>query len=78
MQPCPQPVKKQSRKRKSLAIGRFSEIKKRLIVDLETNIDQHQAFIYKILAERMIEVKRRLSKGNAIVIRKNKRNCHYF
>jgi Cft2 family RNA processing exonuclease len=30
--------------------------KKQLLVDVETKIDQHQAFIYKILAERIQEV----------------------
>ena len=31
--------------------------KKQLIVDLETSIDEHQAFVYKILSQRITEVK---------------------
>ena len=31
--------------------------KKQLIVDLETSIDEHQAFVYKILSQRIQEVK---------------------
>jgi len=44
-------------KKKNFSDWKILRDKKRLIVDLETNIDQHQAFVYKILAERMIEVK---------------------
>jgi hypothetical protein len=44
-------------KKKAFSDWKILRDKKRLIVDLETNIDQHQAFIYKILAERMTEVK---------------------
>ena len=31
--------------------------KKQLIVDLESSIDEHQAFVYKILSQRITEVK---------------------
>ena len=44
-------------KKKSFSDWRILRDKKRLIVDLETNIDQHQAFVYKILSQRIQEVK---------------------
>ena len=45
-----------ARKHPKFSDWKILKNKKQLLVDIETNLDQHQAFIYKILAERMQEV----------------------
>ena len=44
-------------KNRNFADWRILRDKKRLVVGIETKIEEHQAFVYKILGERIKEVK---------------------
>ena len=44
-------------KNRNFADWRILRDKKRLVVGIETKIEEHQAFVYKIMAERIKEVK---------------------
>jgi len=48
---------KRRHERKTFSNWKILKDKNKLIVDIETKVSEHQAFVYKILAQRINEVK---------------------
>jgi len=48
---------KRQQERKNFSDWKILKDKNKLIVDIETKVTEHQAFVYKIIAERIKEVK---------------------
>jgi len=48
---------KRQHERKNFSDWKILKDKNKLIVDIETKVTEHQAFVYKIIAERIKEVK---------------------
>ena len=48
---------RRQQERKNFSDWKILKDKNKLIVDIETKVTQHQAFVYKILGERIKEVK---------------------